>query len=75
MFKLQLTPEMLLGPLSGLVISLVFAVTQWRFSLRMLSRFEAVTERMLRAFEDEVKACEQRYTQLLTEIFRMKDRY
>jgi len=69
----NIPPEWLIGPASGLVISLVFASLFWKFANKMLDKFEKNNERLITAFEGEVKACEERYRQVLDEVFRLKE--
>ncbi len=60
-------PELLLGPLGGLVLSL-------SFSFLLLKKFESVTEQLFRIFETELELCHHRYNFVLTELMKLKDR-
>ncbi len=59
------TTEMLIGPLSGLAISLFFCFA-------FLRRFEATLERLLSVFETELELCHHRHSLLLTELTKIK---
>lgn len=60
-------PELFIGPVSGLAISL------W-FGFQFLRRFEKTTERLLQTFEEELKSCNRRYEMVFAELMKMKDR-
>lgn len=64
--EIALTPEMLIGPVGGLIVSLYFSVSLLKDNKQMM-------ERLVTAFEQEVKACEERYKQVLDELLKMKD--
>ena len=64
--EMTLTPEMLIGPAGGLAISLFFSVSLLKDNKQMM-------ERLVSAFEQEVKACEERYKQVLDELLKLKD--
>lgn len=59
--------DILLGPLSGLAISLFFCFS-------FLKRFENTTERLVLAFEKEVEECNKRYAFLLSELIKLRER-
>lgn len=65
--QLSVAPELLLGPLSGLIISLFFCY-------RFLVKFEKTTERLVSAFESELEVCNRRYNYILTELMKLKHR-
>ena len=66
-FQIQISPELLLGPLSGLTISLFFCH-------KFLVKFEKTTERLVSAFESELDVCNRRYNYMLTELMKLKHR-
>lgn len=41
---------------------------------QFMTRFEKTTERLIGAFEQEVKACEERYNIVMTELLKLKER-
>ena len=59
--------DILLGPLSGLAISLFFCFC-------FLKRFESTTERLVLVFEKEVDECNKRYAFLLSELIKLRER-
>jgi hypothetical protein len=65
--------EYLVGPASGLVISLVFAFQMKMDNGRSLQMFQETNERLISAFEEEVRACEKRYEIVLEEVFKLKN--
>ncbi len=69
----NIDPALLSGPICGVVVGLIFALTMFRLVQHMLNEWKAIMERLVRAFEAESKACEERYRQVLDELFRMKD--
>lgn len=74
----HITPELLVSPVSGLVVALVFAGTMYKIFHQIfeqsLEQAKLTSERLVRTFEAEVKACEERYTHILAEFFRLKEK-
>jgi len=58
--------EALLGPLSGLALSLFFC-------FQFLTRFEKTTEQLVSAFKAELEECNKRYEYLLKELMKLKE--
>lgn len=67
------TPDMFIGPVSGLVISLVFAGLFFQLFNRMLQKFETVNSELVRLCQEEIAACEARYGVVLKEILNIKN--
>jgi len=62
----EITPELILGPLGGFVLTIYFC-------FRFLNRFEAMTKEMMDTFRLEIQHCESRYRQVLDELLRLKE--
>ncbi len=60
-------PEVLLGPLGGLVLSLIFC-------FQFLRKFESTTTRLFQVFETELEICHHRYNFVLTELMKLKSK-
>ncbi len=60
-------PEFLLGPLGGLLLSLIFC-------FQFFKKFEATTEQLFQIFETELELCHHRYNFVLTELMKLKNK-
>ena len=57
--------ETLIGPASGLAISLFF-------SFQFLKEYKTATERLTKVFETELKSCNERYELIFNELMKLK---
>ena len=57
--------ELLLGPLGGLLLSIVFC-------FQFLKRFEKMTEHLVQVMETELELCHHRYDFLLVELMKLR---
>lgn len=56
----------LIGPASGLAVSLFFC-------FQFLKKYEDMTTKLIAAFQSEIEACNDRYSFVLGELMKLKD--
>lgn len=66
--------ELLIGPASGLIISLIFAGVFYSLFMFMLGRHKETVDLLIKAFEEEIAGCNVRYDMVFKELLRMKEK-